>query len=955
MVLLKWLLCQLVLFTTLSHAFTDYLLKKCAQSGFCHRNRIYSQNIVKTHHSYYKLDPESIVHDPFQNILHATIIKTVPRLDGDDISVQFPFSLSFLQDYSVRFTIAEKERTVANDSSFLVSTQRYNETWLHAFDEKFPDKVNTTSSFPEPYFLGQEHTANSLWSKLTSFLSLSNSTQDTVYLQNGNVSLEILTEPFQLKIYWKNTLKLIVNEQNFLNIEHRRTKEENFAHVLPEESTFNMFKDDFLYSKLDTLPLGPESIALDFSFIESTNVYGIPEHPTSLRLMDTSQGEPYRLFNVDVFEYNIGTTQPMYGSIPFMFSSSSTSVFWVNAADTWVDIKYDTRKNKTMTHWISENGVVDVVVSLGPDIPTIIDTFTDLTGRPFLPPMSSIGYHQCRWNYNDEMDVLNVDSQMDVHRFPYDFIWLDLEYTNDKKYFTWKPNSFPNPKRLLTKLNKLGRNLVVLIDPHLKKDYEISDTVINENVAVKDHNGNDYVGHCWPGNSIWIDTMSKYGQKIWKSFFEKFMDFPHDLTNLFVWNDMNEPSIFDGPETTAPKDLIHDSHIEERSIHNLYGLSVHEATYDAVKSVYSSSDKRPFLLTRAFFAGSQRTAATWTGDNVATWEYLKISIPMVLSNNVAGMPFIGADIAGFAEDPTPELIARWYQAGLWYPFFRAHAHIDTKRREPYLFDDPLKSIVRDAIQLRYFLLPTLYTMFYKSSTTGYPIMNPMFIQHPEFKDLYDIDNQFYWGDSGLLVKPITEPDQLETEMIFPPGIFYEFASLISFVNDGTYLMKKNIMAPLDTIPLFIEGGHIISMKDKYRRSSKLMRNDPYILVIAPDAKGSAVGDLYVDDGETFGYQKGEYLRTQFILEDGHILKNIPSHTPDNLVGTEDSILRNTNIEKIIVAKSELQHDIKLKDAIMVKQDGEERSLSTELSYEDDNKIIITNPMIDITESWELTF
>ncbi|CAI4060286.1 hypothetical protein SUVZ_04G4360 [Saccharomyces uvarum] len=953
MVLLKWLVCQLVLFASLSHAFTDYLLKKCAQSGFCHRNRVYSQNIAKSQHSYYKLDAGSIAHDPLQNILRATIIKTIPRLDGADIAVELPFSLSFLQDHSVRFTIDEKERTVASGGS-LISSQRYNETWLYAFDEKFHDEANKTS-FPELRFVKQAHAADSLWSRLSSFVTPSNSTTDTVHLQNGDISLEILTEPFQLKIYWQNSLKLIVNERNFLNIEHHRSKEDNFAHVLPEETTFNMFKDDFMYSKHDTMPLGPESIALDFSFFQSTDVFGIPEHPTSLRLMDTSQDEPYRLFNVDVFEYNIGTTQPMYGSIPFMFSSSSTSVFWVNAADTWVDIEYDTQRNKTMTHWISENGVVDVVISLGQDIPAVIDEFTDLTGRPFLPSMSSIGYHQCRWNYNDEMDVLTVDAQMDAHEIPYDFIWLDLEYTNDKKYFTWKPNSFPNPKRLLSKLNKLGRNLVVLIDPHLKKDYEISDTVINENVAVKDHNGNDYIGHCWPGNSIWIDTMSKYGQKIWKSFFEKFMDLPPNLTNLFIWNDMNEPSIFDGPETTAPKDLIHDNHIEERSIHNLYGLSVHEATYDAVKSIYSPSDKRPFLLTRAFFAGSQRTAATWTGDNVATWDYLKISIPMVLSNNVAGMPFIGADIAGFAEDPAPELIARWYQAGLWYPFFRAHAHIDTKRREPYLFDDPLKSIVRDTIQLRYFLLPTLYTMFYKSSTTGFPIMNPMFIEHPEFSELYDIDNQFYWGDSGLLVKPVTDPDQSEIEMIFPPGVFYDFESLASFINSGADPAVKSILTPLDKIPLFIEGGHIITMKDKYRRSSKLTKNDPYVLVIAPDVKGHAVGDLYVDDGETFGYQRGEYVKTRFILEDGHILKNVPSHTPDNLIDIHYDVLRNTNIEKIIIAKNELQRDIGLKDFVTIKQGGEERSFPTKLSHEDGNKIIIMNPMLDIIENWELIF
>ncbi|CAI4963640.1 BAD_collapsed_G0004260.mRNA.1.CDS.1 [Saccharomyces cerevisiae] len=954
MVLLKWLVCQLVFFTAFSHAFTDYLLKKCAQSGFCHRNRVYAENIAKSHHCYYKVDAESIAHDPLENVLHATIIKTIPRLEGDDIAVQFPFSLSFLQDHSVRFTINEKERMPTNSSGLLISSQRFNETWKYAFDKKFQEEANRTS-IPQFHFLKQKQTVNSFWSKISSFLSLSNSTADTFHLRNGDVSVEIFAEPFQLKVYWQNALKLIVNEQNFLNIEHHRTKQENFAHVLPEETTFNMFKDNFLYSKHDSMPLGPESVALDFSFMGSTNVYGIPEHATSLRLMDTSGGkEPYRLFNVDVFEYNIGTSQPMYGSIPFMFSSSSTSIFWVNAADTWVDIKYDTSKNKTMTHWISENGVIDVVMSLGPDIPTIIDKFTDLTGRPFLPPISSIGYHQCRWNYNDEMDVLTVDSQMDAHMIPYDFIWLDLEYTNDKKYFTWKQHSFPNPKRLLSKLKKLGRNLVVLIDPHLKKDYEISDRVINENVAVKDHNGNDYVGHCWPGNSIWIDTISKYGQKIWKSFFERFMDLPADLTNLFIWNDMNEPSIFDGPETTAPKDLIHDNYIEERSVHNIYGLSVHEATYDAIKSIYSPSDKRPFLLTRAFFAGSQRTAATWTGDNVANWDYLKISIPMVLSNNIAGMPFIGADIAGFAEDPTPELIARWYQAGLWYPFFRAHAHIDTKRREPYLFNEPLKSIVRDTIQLRYFLLPTLYTMFHKSSVTGFPIMNPMFIEHPEFAELYHIDNQFYWSNSGLLVKPVTEPGQSETEMVFPPGIFYEFASLHSFINNGTGLIEKNISAPLDKIPLFIEGGHIITMKDKYRRSSMLMKNDPYIIVIAPDTEGRAVGDLYVDDGETFGYQRGEYVETQFIFEN-NTLKNVRSHIPENLTGIHHNTLRNTNIEKIIIAKNNLQHNITLKDSIKVKKNGEESSLPTRSSYENDNKITILNLSLDITEDWEVIF
>lgn len=208
MVLLKWLLCQLVLFTALSHAFTDYLLKKCAQSGFCHRNRVYAENITKSHRSYYKLDTGSIAHDPLQNVLHATLVKTIPRLDGDDIAIEFPFSLSFLQDHSVRFVIDEKERTVANNSGLSISPQRYNKTWQYAFDEKFRNKVLNKTNSPELHFFKQEHIANSLWSKLSSFLSLSNSTRDIVHLQNGNISLDIFTEPFQLKIYLQNTLKL---------------------------------------------------------------------------------------------------------------------------------------------------------------------------------------------------------------------------------------------------------------------------------------------------------------------------------------------------------------------------------------------------------------------------------------------------------------------------------------------------------------------------------------------------------------------------------------------------------------------------------------------------------------------------------------------------------------------------------------------------------------------------
>lgn len=896
--------------------FTDYLLKTCAQSGFCHRNLEYSRNIQSSKNKYYSIDRQTVEFDVVDHVLRADIVKSIPRPDGSELSVRLPFSMMLLSDDSFRFTIDET-RPEISDLSGSLSPYRYNGTseWAFARDAT----------------LGFEAKLEKSWFH-----------KDVITLKNvaDTIRIELELESFSLKVFHGGHLSVVVNERDLLNIEHYRTKEQNFRNLVPEESSFNMFADNFEYSRMDKLPFGPESAALDFSFINYQNAYGIPEHADSLRLKDTSGRDPYRLFNVDVFEYNLQATTPMYGAIPFLIVSrpqSSVGLFWVNAADTWVDIKYDSHDTKT--HWMSESGVIDVVLFFGQEPSDITDKYTALTGRPTLPLLSSIGYHQCRWNYNDESDVLTVDSEMDRAKIPYDFIWLDLEYTDDRKFFTWKPDSFPNPSRLLRKLAKLGRQLAVLIDPHLKEGYDISNTVIGEGAAVEDSAGNTYVGHCWPGKSIWIDTLNVVARQLWGDFLKRFVD---GMTNLHIWNDMNEPSTFSGPETTAPKDLIHSGGQEERSIHNLYGMTVHEATYDALRDARSDEDLRPFILTRSYYAGSQRSAATWTGDNVANWDYLRISIPMCLTNNIAGMPFIGADIAGFSGDPEPELVARWYQAGLWYPFFRAHAHIDSKRREPYLFAEPLKSIVRDAIQLRYRLLPTLYTSFQEASIDGSPIMKPMFYEKPHFLELYDIDDQFYIGDSGLLIKPVLEKGRTEVEVTLAPGKYYHYPSLESLVVDSEVAEVKKLKAPLDHIPVLLEGGHIIFSKEKYRRSSKLLRNDAYTLTIAPSKSQNAFGRVYVDDGETFGYEHGEFLTAEITLINGRVIKSKPTHMPAN-----KSSVGNTLVEKIVlpVGSLALQDVVKLHVGTKI--------LHLAAVRDGPDTVAILNPGVRLDEEWEI--
>ncbi|CAR30769.1 hypothetical protein ZYGR_0P00710 [Zygosaccharomyces rouxii] len=938
--LLHWFLQVLFFWSQLQtvSGFTQYLLKRCDQAGFCTRNRYYAENIQKTRASYYTIEDSSVHYDESDKTLYATIIKSIPPSEDKDsiTKIELPFALQLLQDgSSVRFIIDEN-RPHKDYLPEALNQRRYNETSKWAFTnlhKKIP-YVKKGTTFNKHKIIVEE---------------------DPDYV--GNLSLELFTDSFLIKVYWKDELAMVVNERSLLNYEHLRAETENEQNLLPEESDFNMFHDNFKYSKADTLPFGPESVALDFAFNGIENLYGLPEHPDSFRLKDTTDGEPYRLYSTDVFRYDIGTKMPMYGNIPFVIGNNpkaAVGLFWVNAADTWVDLKY--QKSKTQTHWMSETGVIDVVLFFADTPDQILNKYTNLTGRPMLPKQAAVGYHQCRWNYNDELDVLTVDSNMDKGHFPYDIIWLDIDYTDEKKFFTWKPSAFPNPARMLKKLAKLGRELVVLIDPHLKAGYEISDEIIENDVAIKNQKGKTFYGTCWPGRSVWIDTFSELGRKVWGSFYDAFLN---GAKNLNIWNDMNEPSIFDGPETTAPKNLIHDGGFEHRALHNAYSLTVHEATHDGLLEINNNS-VRPFIIARGYFTGSQRTAGTWTGDNVATWDYLRVSLPMILSSNVAGMPFTGADIAGFFENPEDELVVRWYQAGLWYPFFRAHAHIDSNRREPFLFKDPIKSYVRDAIQLRYTLLPTFYTAFFRSSIDGTPIMKPMIFEKPQYPDLAAVDDQFYLGNTGILVKPILEKDVSITEIKVSEGVFYDYYDLkphyVNTFREGEDVVQKkrahvvesiSVRAGLDKIPILLEGGHIITKRDNYRRSSKLYRNDPYTLVIAPDSFGDAEGELYADDGETLAHKNGEYLHTVFTLQHHELITGHPKNVP-----SDHRTAGNTMINKIVIATGN-KNRFNIKDTVKINRNGNFHT--AKVIRTSPFEAVILHPMVYANETWQIDF
>ena len=288
----------------------------------------------------------------------------------------------------------------------------------------------------------------------------------------------------------------------------------------------------------------------------------------------------------------------------------------------------------------------------GPTPADMYRQYAILTGTAPVPPMFSLGYHQCRWNYKDERDVYQVHAKFEELDYPYDVLWLDIEHTDGKRYFTWDENLFPHPAEMQEKLASQGRRMVTIIDPHIKRDdgYYIHKEATAKGLYIKDKDGKkDYDGWCWPGSSSYLDFTNSKVRSWWADQFA-YNKYKGSTTTLFTWNDMNEPSVFNGPEVTMQKDLKNLDGVEHREWHNLYGMLFQRATGEGqVRRNQPDEDVRPFVLTRSFFAGSQRYGAIWTGDNAAEWSHLEIASPMLLSLNVAALSFVGADVGGFLE------------------------------------------------------------------------------------------------------------------------------------------------------------------------------------------------------------------------------------------------------------------------------------------------------------------
>ncbi|KAH7292375.1 hypothetical protein KP509_29G065300 [Ceratopteris richardii] len=706
--------------------------------------------------------------------------------------------------------------------------------------------------------------------------------------------LEIVLQhkPFEIYVRDDKDRILSFNNKGLFYFEQRRQKGEG-------DDWTERFR-----THTDSRPRGPQSISFDVTFHGADHVYGIPEHATSLALKYTRgpeiTSEPYRLFNLDVFEYIEESPFGLYGSIPFMLSHSaarSTGFFWLNSAEMLIDVlapgwegddvnRREVHESDNIdTQWMSESGIVDVFFFVGPKPKDLLRQYTSVTGLPNMPQHFATAYHQSRWNYKDEADVLKVDGAFDENDIPYDVLWLDIDHTEGRRYFTFDKSLFPNPKEMQQKLANKGRHMVTIVDPHIKRDdgFFVHKEATSKGYYVKDAHGRDFDGWCWPGSSSYPDMLNPEVQKWWAEKFS-FNNYVGSTPSLYIWNDMNEPSVFNGPEVSMPRDSVHHGDVEHRDVHNVYGYFFHMATADGLLQRSGGKD-RPFVLSRAFFAGSQKVGAVWTGDNTAEWDHLQVSVPMVLSLGITGLSFVD-----------PELLTRWYQLAAYYPFFRAHAHLDTKRREPWLFGEPYTSYIRDAIRERYALLPYFYTLFREANLTGVPIMRPLWMEFPDEEMTFAMDKEWMVGNSLLIHGVYAEGSTSESVYLPGQGLWYELKTGNSFPG-GDYI---KVPVSMSAIPMFQRGGTIIPRRERPRRSSSQMVDDPYTLVIALNNAHEAEGEIYIDDGKTFNFAEGAYIHRKFTFSQGSLKSSGINGQRNGKVFTSSSL-----IERIVILGLEL--------------------------------------------------
>jgi alpha-glucosidase len=596
--------------------------------------------------------------------------------------------------------------------------------------------------------------------------------------------------------------------------------------------------------------------------------------------------EAFRMWNTDAYGWQ-ESTDPLYKSIPFYLSYRAGTSLGVLIDNTWPS-SFDFGKTLGNTlQYRAEGGPADVYVLYGPSAKHVLENYAWLTGPTPLPPLWALGFQQSRYSYASQSRVLEIADRLRKDCIPSDAIYLDIDYQYKNRPFTVNKESFPDLAGMVGTLHREGFHAVAITDLHIAdlpgQNYAPFDSGVAGDFFVKNADGSLFVGPVWPGPSVFPDFTRQQARAWWGSLYKHFTKIGIDG----FWNDMNEPSVFNSLKT-MPDSVVH--RIDEpgfaarsathSEIHNVYGMENSRATYDGQLAL--KPDVRPFVLTRATYAGGQRYAATWTGDDSATWNHLRLTTSMLKNLGLSGFSLAGADVGGYAGTPSPELLTKWIEISTFQPIDRDHAEKGTGDHEPWANGSEQEEIRRHYIQERYKLLPYLYTVMEEGTRTGLPLLRPVFLEFPDAAlDWHPIDvdlnasGEFMVGTDLLVAAPPFLDKATDYDAELPSAGWYDFwtgkqvggaqiqttsGGLQPEAEAGPTLSTIRIHPELAILPVFVRPGAILPTEPLVQ-STEEKPQGPLTLRVFPGPNCS--GGLYQDDGVTFAYKRGEYLRMNF--------------------------------------------------------------------------------------------
>lgn len=562
----------------------------------------------------------------------------------------------------------------------------------------------------------------------------------------------------------------------------------------------------------------------------------------------------YEMWNTDNPAPQVDSFQALYKSIPFFMSLTDNHVYGIFLDNSYKSVFNMGQESEEYYYFGAAAGNLDYYYISGETLAEVLSGYSYLTGTCPLPQKWTLGYQQSRWGYTTQEDVEEIASKMRALDIPCDSIHFDIDYMQDFKVFTWNEKRYHGDAAgYLRSLAERGFKPVTINDPGVKmeKGYSIYEEGVEQGYFAKTPEGEVYINAVWPGDAAFPDFGDPKTRKWWGDCHS----FLLDKGVRGIWNDMNEPASFKGP---LPEDVVftdEDRETDHRRMHNLYGHLMAKATYEGLKKL---DGRRPFVITRACYAGTQKYSTCWTGDNHSIWAHLQMAIPQLCNLGLSGMPFAGTDIGGFGSDTTEELLLRWVQVGCFSPLFRNHSAMGCRQQEPWQFGERAVEIYRKYVKLRYHWIPYLYDLFWEEERTGAPILRPLVYHYERDKTAQTCNDEFLFGES-ILVAPVVSQGSVKRMVYLPAGEWYDYWTGEKVAGESWIIRD----APIDICPIYVKAGSVIPTMEPMAYVGE-KEQETLLLEVFP---GRGQCDHYLDNGEDFAYREGRFHQYRFTVDD----------------------------------------------------------------------------------------